>query len=196
MIFKKKPTYTDQEIVDGILAGGAQKQRITSYLYKQYVGYVIKGQRKYRISEEDARDAYAEAIVGLSRQIERGGYRGDSKLTTYLFGAFSNKCVDKLRKLSSNKVDWVEDIPAMPEKARGILHELISKEEVDRLAQFMSRLGDKCRQILLDSEYHGYSVDEIAKRVGLKNGPTVSSMKYRCMEKLRTLVAKRKATFG
>ena len=196
MILRKKVTYTDQQIVEGILAGESQKQRITSYLYKQYVGYVIKGKRKYRISEEDAREAYADAIVGLCRQVERGVYRGDSKVSTYLFGAFSNRCVDKLRKLSSNKVDWVDEIPSMPEKARGILHEIISKEEVERLSQFMNKLGEKCRQVLLDSEYHGYSVDEIAQRMGLKNGPTVSSMKYRCMEKLRTLVAKRNAAFG
>lgn len=177
---------TDQEVLDACDAGGATRERAISYLYKQYMGFVYDAQKKYRqLSVEELRDAYGEAVLGLSRQIDNEALRGESSLGTYLFRSFSNRCVDKIRRHASNKADWVSHIPNLPDRARNMLEEMVHSEEFQALAPYLEKIGDKCKQILLDAEYFGYSQEEIATRIGAKNAGTVSSLKHRCMKRLR-----------
>lgn len=50
-----------------------------------------------------------------------------------------------------------------------ILRHLLSEEAFEDLLGKMKTLGETCLQILLDSEYWGYSSDEIAQRIGYRN---------------------------
>ncbi len=178
--------FTDEEVLKACKAGGASRERAISYLYKQYMGFVYDAQKKFhQLSLDDLRDAYGEAVVGLSRQIDNEVLRGESSLSTYLFRSFSNRCVDKLRRNASNKADWVSQIPKLPDLARNMLEEMVLTEKFQALAPYLKKIGEKCRQILLDAEYYGYSLEEIAVRTGSKNAGTVSSLKHRCMKRLR-----------
>lgn len=177
---------TDQEILEACSAGGARREKALSFLYKKYMGYVYDAQKKYhQLSQEELRDAYSEAVVGLSRQIDNEALRGESSLGTYLFRSFSNRCVDKIRRQASNKADWVSHIPNLPDRARNMLQDMVLAEKFQAIAPFLKKIGEKCRQILLDAEYYGYSLEEIAVRTGSKNTATVSSLKHRCMKRLR-----------
>lgn len=181
-----KAKLTDQEILESCRAGGAKRERAISYLYKQYMGYVYDAQTRYnQLSVDELRDAYGEAVVGISRQIDNEALRGESSLGTYLFRSFSNRCVDKIRRNASNKADWVSEIPSLPDRARNMLEEMVLSEKFQALAPFLEKIGEKCKQILMDAEYYGYSQDEIAVRIGAKNAGTVSSLKHRCMKRLR-----------
>jgi RNA polymerase sigma factor (sigma-70 family) len=184
----KKTSYNEAEVIAGLKAGGASREKYTRFLYKQYAGFIIKGQRKYRLSYEEAWDAFTDSVIKLCKQIEDERFSTAGKMGGYLFRIFSNKCVDIVRKNSSLQVEWIDDIPEMQDEARNTLRNLIQKEQVSVLSSYMDKLGDTCKQILLDSEYYGYSIEEIAKRIGYKNGPSVSSKKYRCLEQLRKLI--------
>lgn len=184
---------TDAEIIEGIRSGGIRRQKLATQIYQQYMGYVYKGQKRYKLSLEDARDAYADAVTGVCRHIREGRFRGESKLSTYLFKSFSNRCVDKIRRLTSNSnVEWDELVPTMPDKAKTMIQELVIREDTERLLSLMDELGDNCKKILIDSEYYGFNMEEIAERIGFKNAASVSSMKYRCLNKLKKLLGKRK----
>lgn len=180
---------TDQEVLQACKAGGAQRERAMSFLYQQYMGYVYDAQSRYhQLSVEELKDAYAEAVVGLSRQIDNEALRGESSLGTYLFRSFSNRCVDKIRRNASNKADWVSQIPNLPDRARNMLQEMVLSERFQALAPFLEQIGEKCRKILMDAEYYGYSHEEIAIRIGAKNAGTVASLKHRCMKRLRDAI--------
>lgn len=181
---------SDSELIAGIKAGGVLRQRLVAQIYQQYMGFVYKGQQRYKLNQEEARDAYGDAITGLCHQIQQDKFRGDSKLSTYLFKSFSNRCVDKLRRRASHaKVQWEDLTPTMPDKAKTMIQELVLKEETNRILDLMASLGEKCKKILIDSEYYGFNLQEIAERIGFKNAASVSSMKYRCLDKLKKLLA-------
>lgn len=185
---------SDQDIIEGIRQGGTARQRLASQIYQQFMGYVYKGQQRYKLSLDEALDAYADAITGVCRHIEAGKFRGESKLSTYLFKSFSNRCVDKLRRRASNaNVEWEDLTPTMPDKAKTMIQELVVKEDTQRLLALMDELGENCKKILIDSEYYGFNMEEIAERIGFKNAASVSSMKYRCLDKLKKLIGKRKS---
>ena len=88
--------------------------------------------------------------------------------------------------------DWIEDIPGLPNKAQNMLQEMIQEEEMDWLEKFLDQMGSRCRQILIMQEFQGYSMEEIAKELGLKSARAVSTARYRCMEKLKGVLGSTK----
>lgn len=192
MAKKNKNNFSDQEIIKGLQQEGLDNRRFTQLFYEQFMDFIYSGIKRHGLSFEDAQDAYSDAIIGVCRQINKGAFRGESKLSTYLFQSFSNRCVDRTRKSSSHIIEEdLEQYTHLPEKARNILNLLELKEDVNRVKALMAQLGEKCRRILMESEYYGYSMEEIAERMGFNKAATASNIKYRCMKRLKDLLAKK-----
>lgn len=189
MQFRKKGDLSDEEILIGIKAGGSEAQRVTNHLYDRYAGLIYDGIKKYRLSEEDAVDVYADAIIAVGLQIQQDKFRGDSKLKTYLFRVFYNRCLNKIRDNKAKHIDLIHELPDYPTTGKSILQTLITQEEVDTLIQYLDQLGEQCKKIILMRDYYGYSPEEIATEIGFKNARSVSSMKARCRAKLKQLIA-------
>lgn len=181
----KKKNYSDQEIIKAILAGGVQREHCIAYVYDKHIRFVFKVKNQLRLPMEIVRDAYSDAVVSLSEQISDYKFRGDSKLSTYLYRIFYNRCVDQLRKEKSKPLTILEEMPDLPETALSALQKIINRDKVEQIYSIMSKLGDRCKQILTDWAYHGYTMDEIAQRAGLKNAESAVSQKYKCFSKLK-----------
>ena len=81
----------DAEIIADIQAGGASKERAIGDLIRLHTSYIYAIHRKLGITEEQAGDAFSDALMVLVRHIETGQFRGDSKISTYLYRIFFNK---------------------------------------------------------------------------------------------------------
>ena len=184
-----KAIVSDQLILEGIQAGGAKQELAIKRLYEQYFHLVYNGRKKYhQLSDDDLLTAYNSAIVSLRRHILNQSFRGDASLWTYLNKIFYNKCIDIIRKVSSNKVDAYENLPDREDEQGTVLSRMTVNEEFDQLVAQLTQLGEPCKQIIMDSEYHGYNSEEIAQRVGFSNARSVNSKKYSCLQRLRKLI--------
>lgn len=163
---------------------------MTNYLYRQYGGFIKKGIRKYSLSEEDAVDAFGDALIGLCNRVSLDSFKLDGNLGGYLYRSFCNRCVDRVRKVTSSNIEQVELMPHMRQDSKNALKKLIQQEAFRHVERLLDKIGTNCKQMLIESEYYGYSVEELAERMGFKNARSLSSQKYRCMAKLRELLAK------
>ncbi|MEL6588516.1 MAG: sigma-70 family RNA polymerase sigma factor [Bacteroidota bacterium] len=187
-MFRNKAKYEDDTLIQAIQAGGLERQRAAQTLFDAHRGLVYKGKQKYRISEEQSADLYADAVVSVMRQVENDRFKGDSSLFTFLYKVYTNRCLNFLRDQKRQSVDWSDELPDYPDFARNALQELISAESLQRLQALMLRLGEKCKQVLWDALYHDYSPEEIAKRHQYKDAASVYTVKYRCLKKLTALI--------
>ncbi|MEM7374108.1 MAG: sigma-70 family RNA polymerase sigma factor [Bacteroidota bacterium] len=189
-MFRKRSLHTDDHLISQIQKGGIARQRAINHIHDTYSGFVVKGKRKYRLEQEEVIDAYSESIVGMSKQIEVGKFRGESKLSTYLYQIFCNKCIDRVRHNSAdkNQVEWIHDMPDMPDMAKDIVKDITEQEDRNKLVQYLSLVGEKCKQILWESEYQGFSLQEIADRMGFQRAQSVANQKHKCMAKLKQLI--------
>ena len=188
----KRETYSDQEIIEGIQSGGTRRQRIENYLFDQHAGLIYRGIKRYRLSEADALDVYSDSIIAVSAQIRNKRFQGKSKIRTFLFSIFSNRCKNKIRDNKTYRFSFVDEIPDLPEKARGVFEHLVIQESFDKILDCMAKMGQKCEKILMMRDYYGYNLEEIAKEIGFKTTQSVSSMRYRCMENLKDLIRNNK----
>ncbi|MFK7925323.1 MAG: RNA polymerase sigma factor [Bacteroidia bacterium] len=196
MLFRKKDELSDEEVMAGLKAEGKEGQKVTNYLFDKYRGLVYKGMNRYRLSEENALDVYSDTIIAIGLQVRNGKFRGESKLSTYLFKIYYNRCINKVRDLQAKQLDLIEEMPDYPQGGQSILQAMITQEEVERLVSFLDQLGARCKEIILMREYYGYTMDEIAEKIGFKTARSVSAMKARCRAQLKAMIAKAKGIKG
>ncbi len=186
-MFKKR--LNDQHIIKALKQGGYDRERMEYQFYDAYSHYLIKAQRKYRLSEEDAVQAYGDAVISVIHQVINGTFKGQSKLSTYLYQVFQYKCVDLIRKNTTkkNSIAWVHEVPNVSTKVHDALTSMISQEQFEQFSIHLDRLGSSCKQILM-AWGEGYSMEEIAQRFQLKDASSAKSRKYKCLQKLKQLL--------
>lgn len=179
--------HTDEALIEAIRAGGNRQEQGIRNLYDQFFYLTRDGRKKYpTLDESDLVTAYNSAVISLRKQLLTGAFRGDSALGTYFTRIFTNKCIDLLRKQKSGvQTTPYEYAPEVEDKTPNALNRLIQSDQLERVRRQLQAIGEVCKQILLDSEYYGYSAEEIAARIGFSNAASVNSKKYSCLQKLR-----------
>ncbi|MEM7040839.1 MAG: sigma-70 family RNA polymerase sigma factor, partial [Bacteroidota bacterium] len=120
-------------------------------------------------------------------------FRGESKLSTYLFRIFQRRCIDLLRIKTTHEENWNYEYPAhLRVTDPGPARQLEIRESAEALLALMEELGDTCRKVLKDWAWYGYSMEEIAQRAGLKDARNAASKKYNCLQQLKRRIADRR----
>lgn len=183
-------TPSDATIIENLTAGSAQKNKQEKLLYEQYFYFVNEGCRKYHLTYEDSFSAYSDALLSTLINIISGRFDGRSSIKTYLFQIFSNKCIDLVRKNSTNKqqvfktMEVPELMNQLPDAARTVIDKMISLEQKTAVKENLNKIGDRCRSLLLLFE-EGYTDKEIAVQLQYNNAAVVKTTRLRCLDKLK-----------
>jgi len=182
----------DHAIIGLLTSGGANRRKGEDTLFRLYVYFIREGKRKYHLTEDESFDAYSDTILSAIEKISNGSFERASSLKTYLYKIFQNKCVDLLRKKTTNKnkvhqtVSITDMLLHESDMAKSILQRLADEADEQLLKQRLTMLGDSCRQ-LLQLSAEGISDREIASMMEYKTADVVKTSRLRCLEKLRRL---------
>jgi RNA polymerase sigma-70 factor (ECF subfamily) len=149
------------------------------------------------VGEADAEDLTQEVFVKAHRALS--DFKGEAKLSTWLYRIATNTALDKLRSPSFQQVsqlnlsdDSVEKIGAgtndrvvcAEEKKPLIEQQLIQKEMNDCIRGYIEKLPEDYRVVLVLSEYEGLKNNEIAEILGVTL-ETVKTRLHRAKAKLK-----------
>jgi len=184
--------YTDQEIINRLRESGIDQRRSEDELFNRFSYFIREGMNKHALTEDESFNAYSDTILAALENIRNTRFEARSSLKTYLFQIFHNKCVDLLRKKTTNKqrVHLSETISGkllqLSDNARSIIQQLIDQADWQLLKEKMKLLEEKCRQ-LLTFWGENYSDREIAAQLQYKTADVVKTSRLRCLERLRKL---------
>ena len=184
------PSVGEQQIVEGLKAGGLEKRKQENALFARFMYLVKQYEKKYSLPQEEVLGAYSDTILTVITNVVNGNFEGRASLKSYTSQIFMNKCVDVIRKKTTNKnvVNRPADIDSLanllPDKTRNIVQALIDKNERYTLLEKLNALAGKCKQLLLLYE-DGYSDQEIAGAMEYKSADVVKTSRMRCLEKLK-----------
>jgi len=180
----------DSEILYGLKAGYAERSRQEKNLYQQYYYFVDEGCRKYSLSYDDSFSAYSDAILSALHNIVNNRFDGRSSIKTYLYQIFSNKCIDLVRKNTTNKQQVHKTMPVadvmsqLPDNVKSIVEKLVTSELKANIKKQLDAIGKKCKELLLMFE-DGLTDKEIAEILSYSNAAVVKTTRLRCLDKLR-----------
>jgi RNA polymerase sigma factor (sigma-70 family) len=170
--------FSDIEIIDGLRK---QDDVILNWLYDNYLQSVRHHVLKNRGSSEDVSDVFQESIIILYKQITEEDLRLTTDLRGYFFGIARNvwnALLRKKQKTTELECDFIEDDEDQE----------INDQILERI---LSRVFQKLKpdqQTILSLFSEGYSYEEIAQNMNLKNEEYARRKKYLCKEALLELV--------
>lgn len=125
------------------------------------------------ISDEDCPDIAQETIAGALEQIQRGNFRGDSKLETYVLAILNRRIADYWREKSKGNrlISLEKDNEASLEVTS---HALPTTGHLDphvriSFSEALQQLQSRKRAILL-MKIQGNTIEEIATKLGMRPG--------------------------
>ena len=175
----------DQWYLDQIRAGGQAREQATDTFMQMHMHLVRKLRSKFKLDQSQALDIYTDAVVDLLLQVERDAFRGSSALSTYFYRMYYNKCVDLLRKRTTNLIELNDEYTPLASETKPDIQKWFDVLEVQDLKKAMKKLGEPCYQILMDWGFWGYNMQELAARVGYDSADQVKKRKYKCLQQLR-----------
>ena len=140
-------------------------------------------------NESDALDVSQEAF--LKAYISLKSFRGECRLSVWMYRLTYNLCIDHIRKRSRTQAvaltfvndDGQEGEIEIPDLRQMPEDELFKRETINAVRSAIDELGDEHREILLLREISGMSYIEIAETLSLSEG-TVKSRLSRARESL------------
>ena len=152
---------------------------------------------------QGAEDVSQEIFLALHRSLP--GFRGDARLSTWVFKVALNHC--RNRRMYRSRRGWGRHDALGPDPdgerreleiedpARGQEEAVVANEEARQVIDALSELGDEHRQVLLLRDIEDLPYEEIAEVLGLPEG-TVKSRIHRARLELATILRQRLADGG
>jgi RNA polymerase sigma factor (sigma-70 family) len=184
----------DSTIIQGLKGCERERLKQEKLLYEENAYLIEKeGCHKHRLSYDESISAYHDALRSVIENIVHDRFDGNSSIKTYLYKIFSHKCIDQIRKNTTNKngvhntAPLPELVNQLPDSARTIVECMMTRELKERVKEELKALGKKSKEILLLYE-DGLTDKEIAERLSYNNAAVAKTTRLRCLEKLRAKV--------
>ncbi len=155
---------TEQDLIDQIKIGN---HAAFNELVNQYCKHVIQICYKFVLKQQDAEDIAQEVFIEMYQSIK--SFRGESKLSTWIYRIAVTKCLDDIKKRKRKKrlaafgrVLGLEEVVdrlvggEMPDK------NLLETEKTAEIRHALNTLPDNQRIAFTLSKMEGYSNAEIA----------------------------------
>ena len=166
-------------------AGGdraAFEQLFRAYEHRLY-RYVLGLVRDPRTAEEVTGDVLLEVWKNAGR------FRGQSKVSTWIFGIAHNKAVDSLRRYAPEHIE-IGQLAQQPDAARGPEETALASSDRRTIAAAFEELTPEHRAVLELTFLNGYSQAEIAAIVRCPIN-TVKTRVFYAKQNLRRILERR-----
>jgi RNA polymerase sigma-70 factor (ECF subfamily) len=182
-----KTSMSDAELLHLVRSGDPSG---LSFVYEKYRKEFVNWVRHFnRCDLDDACEYYQGTIVIFYENVMNGKLTElQSSLKTYLFGIGKNLVRQEYRK--SRQRHSVKAEFLIQTHLASTTNEMLSEDNILALVhRCFDRIGDPCNRLLQLFYFDQKSMEEISAELGYKNPETAKNQKYKCMERLRKLVA-------
>lgn len=176
---------SDEEFINSFKMGNTQIIRI---LYDKNLPSIANHVRKNSGTNTEAESILWEAITILWEKIVQNRFelRNGVTVSTYLFSICVNLWRKELRRIGKYTqkefADPIDDADYNEENER------IYTNRQKVIMDCLSKMGDKCRQVLQLYYFNRLSMADIAKKMGYEHEGIARNTKYKCYPKLEECV--------
>ncbi len=179
----KATRLSDSDLVEAIREKDMLEQAISQlYIdYSETTRSFIMGKGG---AEQDADDIFQETIVSFIDIVQKGKFRQESSIGTFLISISKNIWYNEIRK--RQRAGNREKIFEMDrDQEEGTIAESIQEREMkQQLNKLLQEMGESCKRILSLFYYENLSMREIVSQMHYENEQVVRNKKYKCLQQL------------
>jgi RNA polymerase sigma-70 factor, ECF subfamily len=183
-----------------ILRLQARDERAFNELVETYQGRVFRLVFRMLARRDEAEDMAQEVFVQVFKAV--GTFRGDSKLSTWIYRIAVNLCKNRTKYLARRHTDAQDELEPVADRAalsqgKGVTFgdverpdQMVEGYQIERVVQeCIGELDPDFREVLVLRDVEDLTYEEIAEITGLADG-TVKSRIHRARAMLKTRVEK------
>ncbi|MBI3988174.1 MAG: sigma-70 family RNA polymerase sigma factor [candidate division NC10 bacterium] len=187
---------TDPPVAEGLLEEEAKLlEACRRGDQEAFKGFVLKYQHQifsvaFRMLRDQAEAEDVAQEVFLKAFSALGGFRGESKLSTWLYRITSRLCLNRLKARKKDAARLLQDDPVLMENSPTPPDRALEERELRALLEReLQGLSEEQRIVLVLRDIQGLSYEEIAFVLGIELG-TVRSRLHRARMALKERVEK------
>ena len=179
--------FPDPELVANLRSGQRMGDTIKA-IYRSHfdsLGWYVMNNSG---SRQDAEDVFQEVVVAFIDLVQKGKFRGESTVKTFLFSLNRHVWLNELKR-RGRALAREEKYERGQEKVElDTSHLIADREGKAEVAKLVGELGETCRKILLLFYYENLSMKEILETMHYENEQVVRNKKYKCLRQLEQMV--------
>lgn len=179
--------YTDSELIAAIQSSKNIDPAV-KFMYREYYEMLKVYTCRNSGSDQDAQDIFQEVLVAFIDLVQKGKFRGESSIRTFLFSMNRHMWLNELKKRGrTEKRDTVfenEKDTTLPD----VSHVIAQAEMQQQVLDIVEELGETCKKILLAFYYDNLSMKEILAALPYESEQVVRNKKYKCLKQLEQLL--------
>lgn len=186
----------EKELIKRIIKG---ENKYFKEIINKYKNVVYNHSRNFLRNAQEAEDATQEIFINIFNNLRK--FRGESKLSTWIYRITINFCKNKLKQMKRLRANIMEEIVDDDNESRKLIEEI--KENSDKepdnifaqknlrniIYKNMKTLSDEQRTVIILRDINGLSYEEIAK-IMKTSVSAVKSKLFRARENLRGKIEK------
>ena len=179
----KKTRLSDSDLVKAI----REKEMLEQAISQLYIDHA-ETTRSFIMgkggAEQDADDIFQETIVSFIDIVQKGKFRQESSIGTFLTSISKNIWYNEIRR--RQRAGNREKIFEMDRnQEEGAVSETIQEREMkQQLNKLLQEVGESCRRILRLFYFENLSMKEIVSQMHYENEQVVRNKKYKCLQQL------------
>jgi RNA polymerase sigma factor (sigma-70 family) len=137
---------------------------------------------------DDAKDIYQEAFIAVWRniQLDKISFATRDDMQAYLYKTAQYKWIDKLRKDKREKTGSLNELD-IPDEDHVLQMDNEDEIYLEKVKQHFAVMGEPCKELLQRFYFLKQRLGEIARYFSWTDA-TAKNNKYRCIQKLRTMI--------
>lgn len=176
----------ETEILAGLrsLDKRTQNEAIKKLYNNAWINLAGKAVSSVGGKEADVEDIFQESLAALVKNVMKGRFRGDSKLSTYFYEICRRRAMGSFKKGNHGELNESmikENSPSL----EILIMDREQREELSHLVnKLLNELGEPCAGILKFRSLD-YSYEEISEALDYGNPDTAKNQAGRCRKRLR-----------
>ncbi|WP_210514482.1 RNA polymerase sigma factor [Hymenobacter terricola] len=160
----------------------ADREQALTRLYRRAFPAVRRHICRHGGTAPDAQDVFHDALVVFYEQAVGEKLVLTSSASTYLVGIARNLWHHEQRRRARLPHE------ALPDDLNELAEDSAAAEPAFAVLDYVARLGEKCRSILLAFYYFQQPLTQIAEAHGYRSVRSATVQKFKCLERLRESV--------
>jgi RNA polymerase sigma factor (sigma-70 family) len=181
--------YTDDQLIEMIRANTRQRNFAVRVLLEKEIRqrHLTGFLRNLGAAPEECEEIVNDTLIALVTAVMKDNYQGTHGIRPYLYGAARNLFY---RSRRGKKITTTELNPShtLADSEESVEADIIRGEERAWLLGVISKLTEKCRNILRRAFFEQQTNDEIAQQLGYRSKAVVAVKKSECLKGLAKLL--------
>ncbi|MEO7922217.1 MAG: sigma-70 family RNA polymerase sigma factor [Chitinophagaceae bacterium] len=179
--------FPDSEMVANIRSGQRMEETIKT-IYRVHfdsLGWYVMNNSG---SRQDAEDVFQEVVVSFIDLVQKGKFRGESTVKTFLFSINRHIWLNELKRRGRTLVREEKYERGQEKVELDSGHLIADREGKAEVMRLVGELGEVCRKILLLFYYENMSMKEILETMHYENEQVLRNKKYKCLKQLEKML--------